>query len=97
MIALNGNLVSISLDADQSAFETTEVVRSLIGAESNGINGDTDVSYSCDSLISALNSNFVTVMLEADESTSRDYSGGMVMSGCANGWRYGPHRYVILW
>merc|ERR1712203_214723 len=54
-----------------------------------GVTGYTDVSSSSGSLESALNSNPVSVAVEADQSAFQRYSGGIVTSGCGTNLDHG--------
>merc|ERR1711920_781785 len=54
-----------------------------------GVTGYTDVSTSSNSLQSALNSNPVSVAVEADQSAFQSYSGGIVTSGCGTNLDHG--------
>jgi cathepsin L len=54
-----------------------------------GVTGYTDVSSSSNSLQSALNSNPVSVAVEADQSAFQSYSGGIVTSGCGTNLDHG--------
>jgi len=54
-----------------------------------GVTGYTDVSSSSNSLQSALNSNPVSVAVEADQSAFQRYSGGIVTSGCGTNLDHG--------
>merc|ERR1712080_509308 len=54
-----------------------------------GVTGYTDVSSSSNSLQSALNSNPVSVAVEADQSAFQSYSGGIVSSGCGTNLDHG--------
>jgi len=56
---------------------------------SGGVTGYTDVSSSSNSLQSALNSNPVSVAVEADQSAFQSYSGGIVSSGCGTNLDHG--------
>merc|ERR1712232_726948 len=54
-----------------------------------GVTGYTDVSSDGDALMSALNSNPVSVAVEADQSAFQGYSGGIVTSGCGTNLDHG--------
>merc|ERR1712151_248393 len=54
-----------------------------------GVTGYTDVSSSSNSLQSALNSNPVSVAVEADQTAFQRYSGGIVTSGCGTNLDHG--------
>jgi len=54
-----------------------------------GVTGYTDVGSSSSSLMSALNSQPVSVAVEADQSAFQRYSGGIVTSGCGTSLDHG--------
>jgi len=54
-----------------------------------GVTGYTDVSSSSSALMSALNSNPVSVAVEADQSSFQRYSGGTITSGCGTNLDHG--------
>merc|ERR1712217_678818 len=54
-----------------------------------GVTGYKDVSSSSSALMSALNSNPVSVAVEADQSAFQRYSGGIVTSGCGTNLDHG--------
>merc|ERR1712046_321968 len=54
-----------------------------------GVTGYTDVSSDGDALMSALNSNPVSVAVQADQSAFQSYSGGIVSSGCGTNLDHG--------
>jgi len=56
---------------------------------SGGVTGYTDVSSSSSALMSALNSNPVSVAVEADQSSFQRYSGGTITSGCGTNLDHG--------
>merc|ERR1712194_512562 len=54
-----------------------------------GVTGYKDVSSSSSSLMSALNSQPVSVAVQADQSAFQRYSGGIVTSGCGTSFFHG--------
>merc|ERR1712203_486831 len=54
-----------------------------------GVTGYTDVSSSSSALMSALNSQPVSVAVEADQSAFQGYSGGIITSGCGTSLDHG--------
>merc|ERR1711943_121249 len=49
-----------------------------------GVTGYTDVSNSADALKKALDSNPVSVAIQADQSVFQQYTGGVITSGCGS-------------
>merc|ERR1711988_1677812 len=56
---------------------------------SGGVTGYKDVSTSADALKSALNSNPVSVAIQADQSVFQQYTGGVITSGCGSNLDHG--------
>merc|ERR1712153_236200 len=54
-----------------------------------GVTGYKDVSTSASSLLSALNSNPVSVAIQADQSVFQQYTGGVITSGCGSSLDHG--------
>merc|ERR1712021_299843 len=54
-----------------------------------GVTGYKDVSTSASSLKSALNSNPVSVAIQADQSVFQQYTGGVISSGCGSSLDHG--------
>ena len=54
-----------------------------------GVTGYTDVSTSAEALKSALNSNPVSVAIQADQSVFQQYTGGVITSGCGSNLDHG--------
>jgi len=54
-----------------------------------GVTGYKDVSSSSSALMSAINSNPVSVAVEADQSAFQNYAGGIVTSGCGTSLDHG--------
>merc|ERR1712028_9942 len=54
-----------------------------------GVTGYTDVSTSASALKSALNSNPVSVAIQADQSVFQQYAGGVISSGCGSNLDHG--------
>merc|ERR1711865_157147 len=54
-----------------------------------GVTGYTDVSTSASALKSALNSNPVSVAIQADQSVFQQYTGGVITSGCGSNLDHG--------
>merc|ERR1712021_52472 len=54
-----------------------------------GVTGYKDVAVSASSLKSALNSNPVSVAIQADQSVFQQYTGGVITSGCGTSLDHG--------
>merc|ERR1712118_322846 len=54
-----------------------------------GVTGYTDVSNSADALKKALDSNPVSVAIQADQSVFQQYTGGVITSGCGSNLDHG--------
>merc|ERR1739848_215303 len=54
-----------------------------------GVTGYSDVSTSASALKSALNSNPVSVAIQADQSVFQQYTGGVISSGCGSNLDHG--------
>merc|ERR1712110_1336686 len=54
-----------------------------------GVTGYSDVSTSASALKSALNSNPVSVAIQADQSVFQQYTGGVITSGCGTSLDHG--------
>merc|ERR1712100_355819 len=54
-----------------------------------GVTGYSDVSTSASALKSALNSNPVSVAIQADQSVFQQYTGGVITSGCGSNLDHG--------
>merc|ERR1719353_1506522 len=54
-----------------------------------GVTGYSDVSSSASALKSALNSNPVSVAIQADQSVFQQYTGGVISSGCGSNLDHG--------